>query len=163
MSPFSAVYSAASLSASSPVSRWSRMARMASACIRVRLVAALASGSFEGAAEDLGGDLHPHQPRPGLGRVGRRPDHADDLVDVRQRDQQAFDDVGPLPGLAELVLGPPTDHVDPVVDEEPEEFLERERPGPAVDQGQHDHAERVLQRRVLKELVEDDVGVLAPS
>ena len=43
--PSGPVYSATSLSASRPVSCWSRMARIASACIRVRLAAALASGS----------------------------------------------------------------------------------------------------------------------
>ena len=39
--------------------------------------------------------------------------------------------------------------------------LERQRLGPAVDQGQHDHAEGVLERRVLEELVHDDVGIFA--
>ena len=60
-----------------------------------------------------------------------------------------FDDVRPLPGLAELELRPAADHVDPVLDEQPEELLERQRLGPAVDQGQHDDAEGVLQRREL--------------
>ena len=69
--------------------------------------------------------------------------------------------MGALPGLAELVLRPAADHVDPVLDEQPEHLLQRQGPRPAVDQGQHDHAERVLQRRELVELVEDDVGVLA--
>ncbi len=121
----------------------------------------LGLGVVEGAAEDLGRDGHHHQPGAGLRRVGRGADHPDDLVDVRQRDQQPLDDVGPLPRLAELVLRPPADHVDPVLDEQPEQVLQRQRPGPAVDQGQHDHAEAVLQRRVLEELVDDDVGVLA--
>ena len=78
-----------------------------------------------------------------------------------QRDQEPFDDVRPLPGLAELVLRPPADHVDPVLDEEPQELLQGQGLGPAVDQGQHDHAEGVLQRRELVELVEDDVRVFA--
>ena len=55
--------------------------------------------------------------------------------------KQPLDDVGPLPRLAELVLRPPPDHVDPVLDEQPEQVLQRQRLGPAVDQGQHDHAE----------------------
>ncbi len=67
----------------------------------------------------------------------------------------------PLPRLAELILRPPPDHVDPVLDEEPEQVLQRQGLGPAVDQGQHDHAEGVLERRVLEELVDDDVRVLA--
>ena len=120
----------------------------------------LGLGVVQGPAEDLGRDLQAHQPGAGLGGVGRRADHPDDLVDVGQGDQQAFDDVGPRPRLAELVLGPAADDVDPVLDEEPEELLQRQGPGPAVDQGQHDHAEGVLQRRELEELVEDDVGVL---
>ena len=40
-------------------------------------------------------------------------------------------------------------------------FFDRQRLGPAVDQGQHDHAEGVLERRVLEELVDDDVGIFA--
>ena len=64
------------------------------------------------------------------------------------------------PRLAELELRPPADDVDPVLDEQPEQLLQRQRPRPAVDQGQHDDAEGVLQRRELEELVEDDVGVL---
>ena len=59
------------------------------------------------------------------------------------------------------ILRPPADHVDPVLDEQPQELLERQGLGPAVDQGQHDHAEGVLERRVLEELVDDDVGVFA--
>ena len=61
------------------------------------------------------------------------------------------------------ILRPPPDHVHAVLDEQPEKVLQRQRLGPAVDQGQHDHAERVLERRELEELVEDDVRVLAPS
>ena len=67
----------------------------------------------------------------------------------------------PLPRLAKLILGAPADHVDPVLDEEPQQVFQRQGLGPAVDQGQHDHAEGVLERRVLEELVQDDVGVFA--
>ncbi len=115
----------------------------------------------QGPAEDLGRDRHAHQASAGLGWIGRAADHADDLVDISQRDQEPFDDVRPLPGLAELVLGAAPDHVDPVLDEQPQELLERQGLGPAVDQGQHDHAEGVLERRVLEELVDDDVGIFA--
>ena len=121
----------------------------------------LGLGIVQGSLQDLGRDLQPHQPGPRLGGIGRGADHADDLVDVMQRDQEPFDDVRALPRLAKLVLRPPPDHVDAVVDEQPEKFLQRQRLGPAVDQRQHDHAEGVLQRRELEELVEDDVGVLA--
>ncbi len=123
---------------------------------------ALASGSFERFLKDLRRDLQPHQPRPRLGGIERGTDHPDDLVDVMKRDQEPFEDVGPLPRLAELILRPPPDHVHAVVDEQAEKVLQRQRLGPAVDQGQHDHAEGVLERRELEELVENDVRVLAP-
>jgi hypothetical protein len=42
-----------------------------------------------------------------------------------------------------------------------EDLLERERLGPAVDQGDHDDRERLLERRHRVELVQDDVDVLA--
>ena len=90
-------------------------------------------------------------------------DHSDDLVDVMQRDQEPLDDVGALTGLAELVLRPAADDVDPVLDEQPEEFLQRQGLGPAVHQGQHDDAEGVLKRRELVELVEDDGRSPPPS
>ena len=83
----------------------------------------LGLGVVQGPAKDLGRDCHAHQPGAGLGRVGRAADHADDLVDVRQRDQEPFDDVRPLPRLAKLILGAPADHVDPVLDKQPQEVL----------------------------------------
>ena len=67
----------------------------------------------------------------------------------------------PLPRLAKLILGAPADHIDPVLDKEPQEVLDRQRLGPAVDQGQHDHTEGILERRVLEELIHDDVGIFA--
>ncbi len=71
MSALSPVYSCASLSASSPVSRWSCMARIASACIRVRLVDSLASGSFKARRRISAETSMPIKPGARLGRVGR--------------------------------------------------------------------------------------------
>ena len=90
------------------------------------------------------------------------------LGDVRQMrmtsssddgDELAFEDVPAPLGLAEQVLRPPADDLDPVVQELLHHLLERQALRPAVHQGQHDDADRLLQRRELVELVEDQVRV----
>ena len=91
-----------------------------------------------------------------LDRIGRAADEGDDRVEVVERDQQAFEDVGAGLGLAELVLGAANDDVALVVDVVVDQLLEPERARHAVDQGDHVHAERVLHRRVLVELVQHD-------
>ena len=91
-----------------------------------------------------------------LGDVGGggRPDQRDDLVDVVDRQQQPLDDVQTLLGLAEAELGPAPHHLALVADEDLDELLEREHPRHAVDQRELDDPERVLELRVLVEVVE---------
>ena len=93
---------------------------------------------------------------PGGGLVGRGPDGGDDLVDEIEGLDEAFDDVGPVPCLAQSELGAPGDDLDLVPDVGLERLEEVEGAGHAVDQG--DHVDRVarLQRRVLVEVVEHD-------
>ena len=82
----------------------------------------------------------------------------DDLVEVVQRDQQAFEDVGAALLLGQLELGPPDDDLALVADVGLDRLAQRQRPGHAVDERDHVDAERRLHRRVLVELVEHDLG-----
>ena len=95
-----------------------------------------------------------------LGRLGvlARADDADDLVEVGDGDQQAFQDVGPLLGLVQLELGPPDDDFLLVRDVVAQHLAEREGPRHPVGQGQHVDAEGGLHGRVLEELVEHHLG-----
>ena len=92
-----------------------------------------------------------------LGVVGAGTDDPDDLVDIVERDDETLEDVSPLLGLAQLVLGTPRDDVLLVLDVVVQHLLEVERARHAVDERQHDHAEALLQLGVLVELVEHDL------
>ncbi len=85
-------------------------------------------------------------------------DDRDDGVEVVERQGQAFEDVCPLLRLPEVVLGTPDHDLVAVVDVVPDRVLQRENPRPAVDERDHIHPERVLQARVLVDLVLDDIG-----
>jgi len=67
--------------------------------------------------------------------------------------------VRPVARLAEVELGPPADDLAAVVDVVLQDRLQRQRLGLAVDERQHVHVERGLERRVLEEVVQDLVGV----
>jgi hypothetical protein len=110
------------------------------------------------------GDAVPalHQLLDRLGPRAARADQRDHLVDVAHRVDHALEHVGPLLGLAEQVGRAPADHLVAVVDVEPDELPEPQRPRLAVHQRDVDDAEGLLQRGVLVELVLDDrrVGAL---
>ncbi len=99
-----------------------------------------------------------HERRARLVVVCGRPDDADDLVDVVERDDQSLEDVGPLLGLAQLVARATHDDVLLVLDVVEEHLLEGEGPRHVVDQREHVDAEAGLELRVLVELVENDLG-----
>ena len=63
------------------------------------------------------------------------------------------------PGLVQQELGPPGDHLDLVGHVVGEHLGQVERAGHPVDQGHGVDAEGGLHRRLLVEVVEDDVGV----
>ena len=90
----------------------------------------------------------------GLGVVTRRADDVDDLVDVVDGDEKALEDVDPLLGLVEVVLGPARDDVDLVVDVVVQDLAEAQRARHSVDEGEVDDAEVGLQLRPLVEVVE---------
>ncbi len=98
-----------------------------------------------------------------LGFGGRRRalDGRDHLVDVRQRDGEALEDVGSLARLAQVVHRAPRDHFAPVPQERFEHFLERQELRLAVLQGDHVDAEHRLHRRLRVQVVEHDVGHFA--
>ena len=102
-----------------------------------------------------------HQRGLRLRRRRRRLDQRDDLVDVRQRDGEAFQDVAALARLAQLEARAAHDDFAPVREEVLEELLEVEQARLAVDQRDHVHAEAVLQLRQLVQVVEDDLGNFA--
>ena len=115
--------------------------------------------------EDVGG-LHlgegeglRHQRGAGLGPVGRRPDGGDDRVEHVDGPEEALDDVRPVAGLVEAVLRAAADDLDLVVDVVRQRLGQVQRAGHAVDQRQHVDAEAGLQRRLLEEVVQHDVGV----
>ncbi len=101
---------------------------------------------------DLGEVEDLHQAVARRGGVVGGPDHGDDLVDVQQRDQQAIHQVQPVFCLLPAELTAPADHVEPVLDEDLEKFLQAERAWLPVDQGHVVDGERVLQRGQAVEL-----------
>src|SRR5207248_5880804 len=85
----------------------------------------------------------------------------DDLVDVRQRDRESFQDVAAVPRFGQLEARAPDDDFAAVLEKEFEELLEIQEPRLAVDQRDHVHAETVLKLRQLEQVVGDDVGHFA--
>ena len=99
-----------------------------------------------------------HQAGLGLRRRRGPADQRDDLVDAVEGLEQAAQDVGALFGLAQQEARTADDDLDLVVDPVPDELVEAQRTRHALDQGQHVRAERLLQLRVLVQVVEDDLG-----
>ena len=93
--------------------------------------------------------------------VGRFANGLDDRVQVVQRDAQAFEDVRALAGDAQLVAAAARDDLAAVVDVLLHHALKRQRAWLAVDQREHVHAKRRLQRRELEQLVKRLVGLRA--
>ena len=69
-----------------------------------------------------------HQAVARLGRTLRRADQRDHRIDVIERDLQAFEDVAPGLGLAQLELGAPPHDLAPELDEVVDELDERAGP-----------------------------------
>ena len=102
-----------------------------------------------------------HQRLLCLRAVGRGLDQADDLVDIRQRHGQAFQDVGALARLAQVEHRAPRDHVAAVTDKGFQALLEVQQLRTAVNQRHHVDAEHVLQLGMLVEVVQHHLGHLA--
>jgi len=100
-----------------------------------------------------------HEVRLGGVGVGRLANGLDDGVEVVEGLLEAFEDVGPVAGLAEIELGPAADDLAAMVDVVLEDRLEGQGLGLAVDEGQHVHVEGELHGRVLEEVVQHLVRV----
>ena len=88
----------------------------------------------------------------------RGADQPDRLVEVVEDDREAFEDVGARLGLLQVVGGAADHDFAAELEEVPQHVLQRQRLGAAVHQREHVHAEGALQRRLLVELVQRDVG-----
>ena len=170
------LYSLEILSCSRPVKRCRRRSRIACACVvdsrywpsvEARLLGEIlgARRSGAGALEHRRHGAGPPALRAQRGaRVGRRRralDELDDLVDVRERDHQAFQDVRALARLAQVEQRAARDDLAPVAQEGLEQLLQRQQLRLAVDEADHVDAEDALQRRLLEEVVQHDVRELA--
>ncbi|MNQ75687.1 hypothetical protein D3C85_904910 [compost metagenome] len=98
------------------------------------------------------------QPLARLGRIGRRTDDVDDLVDVGHGDGQTDQDVAAVAGLGQLELDAADDHFLAELEEELQQLAQAHLLGTAMVQRQHVDAERALQRRIAEQLVQDDVA-----
>src|SRR5215211_1850089 len=90
--------------------------------------------------------------------AARASDGSDDLVQVLQRDEQAFEDVRPRPGSPELVARPARHYLELVGYVVPQGMPVGKRPRHAVDERNQVHPEALLHLGVLVEVVEDDLG-----
>ena len=136
----SSAYSSTILSRSRPVSRCSRMSRIAWAW------------TF-GQAEVLHEAALRAWPDP-----ARRADQLDHLVEVVEGDDQTLEDVGPFPGAGEIELGAPDDDLLAVVDEVLQQLLEVEDLRLVVEHPEQNDAEGGLHLGELVEVVEHHLG-----
>ena len=84
-------------------------------------------------------------------------DQGDDLVQRVECLHQTAQDVGPLLGLVQQVLGAADYHFDLVRDVQAHQLVDGQGPGDSLDDREHVGAERRLQLRVLVQVVEDDL------
>ena len=89
--------------------------------------------------------------------VRRTADDADELVEVRQRDEITFERFGALLGLAQFVTGPAQNDFAPMIDVSLVRLLERKQLRPAMIDREHVDRERAFHRGVLVEIVDDDL------
>ena len=93
-------------------------------------------------------------------RRRRRLDQRDELVDVGQRHREPFQHVAASARLAQLEHRAPRDHFAPMRQERVEHLLQVQHARLAVDQRHHVDAERVLQLRLLVQVVQHDIRLL---
>ena len=89
--------------------------------------------------------------------AARTPDGRHDLVEVRERDEEAFEDVGPRLRPLQLVARPARHHVELVGDVVLEHLPVGERPRNTVYQRDKVHPEALLHLGVLVEVVQHDL------
>ena len=133
--------------------------------LRLQLGAAEPGEATQGHVEDVR-RLHlgererlRHQGGAGLGAIGRRPDRRDDGIEHVDGAQEAFDDMRTVARFLQSVRRPTLNDLDLVVDVVRQRLREVQRARHAVHEGQHVDAEARLQRGLLVEVVQHDVGV----
>ena len=130
-----------------------------SVCTPISRCRAAKCSSPSARLEHGGADRQALQALLGLRAARRLAADADHLVQRRDGDELAFEDVAAPLGLAQQVLGAPADHLDAMPQELLDHLLDRQVARPAVHQGQQDDAHRLLQRRQSVELIEDELRV----
>ncbi|ABA48200.1 val start codon [Burkholderia pseudomallei 1710b] len=88
-------------------------------------------------------------------------DDRDELVDVRERDGEAFEHVAALARLAQFVDGAPRQHFAPMRQEALQDLPQIQELRLVVDERDHVHAERVLQLSRLVQVVQHHLGHFA--
>ena len=102
-----------------------------------------------------------HQPGARFGGSLGGANQLDDGVELRKRLEKTFQNMGALLRFAQVVLRPAPDHIDAMVNEQLQRVSQRQRARLAVDDGQHDHPERLLELRMLVEIVQNHFRLLA--
>ena len=98
-----------------------------------------------------------HQIFAGFGAVGAAANDGDDVVEVIERLEIAFEDVLAVFRFLQQVGGAAADHVDAVLDEVLDGLDQAHFTGLSVHHREQDHGETFLHLRVLEELVENDL------
>ena len=122
---------------------------------RNRLAGTCADFAF-GDADGLAGEVL-DQVDAGVGAVLAAANDADHVVHAIERDLVALEDVLAVARLLQQERGAAAHHIDAVIDEVADGLHQSHFLGLVVDHGQEDHAEALLHRGVLEELVEHDL------
>ncbi len=120
-------------------------------------------GAFEHLPHEPGGPATGQQPLARLGWRRGRLDDRDDLVDVRQRDSQPFENMTTFARLAQIEHGTTGDHLATVTDERFQHRAQAKQARLSIDQRHHIDAEHALHRGVLIEVIEHYIAHLAPA
>ena len=123
--------------------------------------AAIGAGAGQHLAHQLAVPGAVHQLDLGHRGRGGVADDGDEVVNIGQRNRQAFQHVAAFARLAQVEHGAPRDHFAAVVQENLDQVLQVAQLGLAVDQGHHVDAEGVLQLRLLVQVVEHHLGHFA--
>ena len=99
-----------------------------------------------------------HQLGFGHWRRRRIADDRDEVINIGQRNRQAFQHMAALACLAQIEHGAPCHHFAAVLQEYFQQVFEVAQLGLAVDQRDHVHAKAVLQLRLLVQVVEHHFG-----
>ncbi len=98
-----------------------------------------------------------HQIFAGVGAVRAAANDRDDVVEMIERRQVAFENVLAVFRLLQQVSGAAANDIDAVLDEVLDGLDQAHFAGLSIDHRQQDHREAFLHLRVLEELVQDDL------